>query len=103
MDEHLNKLRYMIGIHFDAEDARRAIYGFKSWYIKFSFYWFSLAFFKRWHPDMRYGRGRLCAWTGFVFYYRPNPDLKEGELIWLKCKKWTWPDYPKATMNPLDR
>lgn len=95
MDEPLNKFRYMVGFRFDVEDERRAIEGFKSWYIALGFYWFCLNFFKRWDPDMRYGSGRLCALTGFVLYYKPNPELKEGDLIWLKCKKWMWPDYPK--------
>lgn len=90
------KLKYMLGFKYDvAEEKLQAFYGFKSWYIGICLYWFSITFFKRWEPDIKYGSGRLCSWTGFVLYYKPNPNLVEGELIWLKCKKWMWPDYPK--------
>lgn len=89
----MNRLRYMIGPYLDVDDKRSTDGGFRGWCVGFGFYWFRLMFFKSWDPDIRYGSGRPCAWTGFVFYYKPNPELKEGDLIWLKCKKWMWADY----------
>ena len=94
-----DNLKYMIGLRFDRESERWASRGFRGWYVGFSLYWFSLMFFKRWDPDARCGSGMLCAWTGFVFYYKPNKTLKEGDMIWLHCKKWMWPDYPSPRVQ----
>jgi hypothetical protein len=78
----------MLGPSFDSQD--------EGFYIQLAFYWFAITFFKRWDPDVRYGDGSRIPWTGFVFYYKPNPSLKEGDLIWLRCKKWMWPDHPRV-------
>src|SRR5262245_9315767 len=98
----MSSLKYMIGPRFGIiKEGDRFFNGFISWYVGFGFYWFCLNFFKRWEPNTSYESGRLCAWTGFVLYFSPNNQVQEGDLIWLKCKKWMWPDYPKATSQPL--
>ena len=86
-----HRLRYMAGIRF--ESMRRMWNGVTvthGWYMFFGFYWFSLAFLKRWPLENVYAQS-----TGLIFSYKPNPAAKYGDLMWLKNKKWLWSDYPK--------
>jgi len=85
----MSPLRYLIGPLFIREKGR--------WYFKLGFYWFSITLWRRWHPEMRYLDGPPCPWNGITFYYKLNPELKEGELIWLKNKRWMWPASLKET------
>lgn len=78
----LYKLRHMIGPYFFKA------YEGSGWCFKFGFYWFSIMFFKAWNPKIRYEWDTVTPWTGFMFNYNPTPNLKEGNLIWQKSKKW---------------
>ena len=91
MEEKINKLRFMIGPKFVSFNG--------SWCIALNLYWFSLMFFKRWHPDIFYYDGSPSPWSGFVFNYNLNPVATEGDLIWLNSKKWLWPSHPKGSRH----
>lgn len=88
----MNKLRYMLGPVF----VRLG----NSWCAGLRFYWFSIFFYKRWDPDLFYGDGNPCPWTGFVLCYRPSHATLAGAQIWLKSKRWFWLDYPKEVRYP---
>lgn len=85
------KLKCMLGLRFEQmKHMHNGATVARGYYVFFGFYWFCLAFFRRWPLEIqeRYA-------TGFIFSYRPTPGLTEGDLMWMKNKKYLRTDYPE--------
>lgn len=86
-----HRLKYMLGIRFDRIKRMQSRSGATvnhGWYIFIGFYWFAIAFFRKWPLEWEF----RCA-SGFIFSYWPNPAMEEGDLMWTRNKKYLRTDY----------
>lgn len=92
-----HKLKYMVGPHFDymahKRDGVTVAHGFC---LFVGFYWFGFTVFRRWPLDFTDGYA-----SGFAISTKPSPSLREGDLMWLRNKKYlrycTPEDFQNAT------